>query len=162
MIDLYPSPVKHQNSFGDLPTHSECKFQCRPAIIAKLIELYPESCDNAVFEEVIPNVDTYNFHEFSSLLKIMYTFKPMSLYRRLGYVLDIDCRRRVLHLLPRHAFTPTHDVDYQDLNWQPRAAMMMILSQMKIHQSSREHQQEGSSTSIVVDILLREDSSGNK
>jgi hypothetical protein len=43
-----------------------------------------------------------------------------------------EYRRRILNLLPHHVFTPAHKSDYRDLNWQPRAAMMMLLSQMKI------------------------------
>jgi hypothetical protein len=43
-------------------------------------------------------------------------------------------RRRILHLLPRQVFTPTHDADYRDLNRKPRTAMIMFLLQMKIQQ----------------------------
>jgi hypothetical protein len=44
---------------------------------------------------------------------------------------DPTYRRRILHLLPRHVFTPTHDADSRDLNWKPRSALVMLLTQMK-------------------------------
>jgi hypothetical protein len=44
MIEEYPGALYHRNSKNErLPLHIECHHQCRPIIIAKCIELYPES-----------------------------------------------------------------------------------------------------------------------
>jgi hypothetical protein len=43
MIDKYPAGLQHRSSDGCLPLHVECMGQCRSSIVAKCIELYPES-----------------------------------------------------------------------------------------------------------------------
>jgi hypothetical protein len=43
MIHHYPLKLQCRDANGDLPIHLECKNQCRSSIIAKCIELYPES-----------------------------------------------------------------------------------------------------------------------
>jgi ankyrin repeat protein len=44
-IAKYSTALQHPNQAGQLPLHIECKNQCRPAIIARCIELYPESME---------------------------------------------------------------------------------------------------------------------
>jgi ankyrin repeat protein len=141
MIEKYPAALKQRKFNGwlktYLPLHVECENQCRSPIISKCISRYPESLDDVAVSLIFQKVNQENFHEYSSLLSMVLTARPMSLYHR-GSSSSHDMRddpyyrRRILHLLPRHVYTPTHDADYQDLNGQPRAAMMMLLSQMKI------------------------------
>jgi hypothetical protein len=94
-------------------------------------------------------VNKGNFLTYAPALSVIFTARPMSLYDReasLKYDIrdDPHNRRRILNLLPRHVFTPIYDTDYRDLNWKLRAAMLMLLSQMKIQQhnlvaGSKEH-----------------------
>jgi ankyrin repeat protein len=43
MIDAYPAALKHQNRYGELPIHAECRYRSRSSIISKCIDLFPES-----------------------------------------------------------------------------------------------------------------------
>jgi ankyrin repeat protein len=140
MIEKYPAALQHRDRYGDLPLHIECKNQCRSSIISKCIELYSELVDDDIICSIFDKINEHNYHGgsgYRSVVMMVVTIRPMSLYRRRApRINDIrtnpDYRRRILNLLPRHVFTPRHESDYRDLNWQPRAAMMMLLSQMKI------------------------------
>jgi hypothetical protein len=139
MIEKYPAALQHYNSDGYLPLHIECHHLCRSAIISKCIGLHPEAFDDRAIANVIRKLDKRNFHQYSSVLSIIFTAYPMGLYDYPIYIRDdirndAYTRRRILNLLPRHVFTPTHDADYRHLNWQPRAAMILLLSQIKIQQ----------------------------
>jgi hypothetical protein len=154
MIDKYPAALQHRGRFNQLPLRLECDYQCRTVIIAKCIELYPQAFDDNTF--ILKRIDKSNFKAYAYLLAIIFTASPMSLYRhnyaRNEIRADPYYRRRILYLLPRHVFTPVHDADYRDLNWHPRAVMMMLLSQMKIQ--SRQQQQISPSNGNAVDSLL--------
>jgi hypothetical protein len=139
MIEKYPAALKHCDKHSHFPIHFECNYQCRASIISKCIELYPESLNDSIIVIIIKKINKCNLNILSSALSIVFTARPMGLY------IDDSCtkddirkqpyfRRRILHLLPHHVFTPTHDADYRHLNWQPRVAMIMLLSQMKIQQ----------------------------
>jgi hypothetical protein len=151
IIEKYPAALKCLGSDELPPLHLECINQCRSPIILKCMELYPDALDYEVIHYVMEKIDKNNFHEYISVFTVIFTALPMSLsdwcdghgdvlllYSLRGDESDIradpDCRRRILHLLPHHVFTPVHDADYQDLNWKPRAAMMILLS--LIHQPS--------------------------
>jgi hypothetical protein len=146
MIDKYPAALERRDFDGYFPVHIECKVLCRSAIISKCIELYPQAFDEFVIRLVIMKVNHHkNFRHYAPVLSLVFTGRPMSLYTHHANLKeDIrklpDTRRRILNLLPRRVFTPTHESDYRDLNWQPRAAMMMLLSQMKIQLHSRQQQ----------------------
>jgi hypothetical protein len=43
IIEAYPAALQHENIHGYLPVHVESLHECRASIIAKCIELYPES-----------------------------------------------------------------------------------------------------------------------
>jgi hypothetical protein len=43
LIKIYPAALKRQDKFGNLPIHFECYRGCRHWIIARCIQLYPES-----------------------------------------------------------------------------------------------------------------------
>jgi ankyrin repeat protein len=144
VIEKYPTALQRWNNDGYLPLHIECKAQCRPAIISKCIQLYPQALDNQAISFVIYHICRTRsmkflykkFSHYSTVVSIIFTSRPMSLYDPDTYVRDdirinFSYRRRILHLLPRHVFTPTHESDYRYLNWRPRAAMMILLSQMK-------------------------------
>jgi ankyrin repeat protein len=142
MINKYPEALQHRDRDGNLPLHLECRHQCRALIVSKCIELYPGSLNTLAFSYVMKKVNKSNLHTHVSVLSIIFTARPMSVYDRDTYAEDDiraepDYRRRILNLLPRHVFTLTHDVDYRDLNWKPRAAMMMLLSQILIQHSSK-------------------------
>jgi hypothetical protein len=151
MIEKYPAALRHESTHGYLPIHIECSDRCRPSIVSKCVELYPEAFDDrSVIIMIMRNVNRNNFSSFVSTLSTVFATRPMSLYQRDYMNLDEDIRdivnpryrRRILQLLPRHVFTPRHDADYRDLNWQPRTAMMMLLSQVKIkiqQQSKYKH-----------------------
>jgi ankyrin repeat protein len=142
MIEKYPDSLRHQDEDGFLPLHYECDRQCRPSIIMRCIELYPESVDDDMICLVFDKINEHNYHGgsgYRSVVTMVVTICPMSLYCPLASnINDIranpDYCRQILNLLPRHVFTIRHESDYRDLNWQPRAAMMMLLSQMKIKQ----------------------------
>jgi ankyrin repeat protein len=142
MIERYPAALQHIDKLGNLPLHIECYKQCRPSIIMRCIELYPESVDDEIISLIFYKINEHNYHRgsgYRSVVTMVVTIRPMSLYRPCASnINDIrtnpDYRRQILNLLPRHVFTPRHESDYLDLNWQPRAAMMMLLSQMKIQQ----------------------------
>jgi hypothetical protein len=145
MIEKYPAALKHRDVNGNLPIHVECEKLFRSAIISKCIELYPESLADRVINLITNKVNQSDFHLFSSILSIIFTFRPLLLYnflidlhRNSDIRLNSTNRCRILNLLPRHVFTQTHDADHRDLNWQSRVAMMMLLSQMKIQQQSEE------------------------
>jgi ankyrin repeat protein len=142
MIEKYPAALEHRGRRGQLAIHIERNRLCRESIISKCIELYPETFDNDVMVAILEKINKHSFPRYASVLSIMFTARPMSLYNHQPYVRnDIrkvpGCRRTILELLPRRVFTPTHDADYRDLNWQPRAAILMLFSQMKIKQQSR-------------------------
>jgi hypothetical protein len=124
------------------PIHFECFFHCRLSIVSKCIELCPESLDSNVFVIMCEKVNKKNFHELANVLSIIFTARPMRLYDQNTYTegdirLKTAHRRRILNnLLPRHVFTPLHESDYRDLNWQSRAAMITLLSQIKAQQGS--------------------------
>jgi hypothetical protein len=92
---------------------------------------------------------------FIVALSIISTAYPMSLYNpNTNIKPDIRynpyCRRQLLNNLhPRDLFDPTHEACYGDLNWKPRAAMMMLLSQMKM-----KIKQQGSSHGFTNETLL--------
>jgi hypothetical protein len=124
MIEKFPAALNHRRNDGKLPLHLECSYQCRSSVISKLIELYPESLDIKVISIIIEKVDKSNFHTFAKILSIIFTSLPMTLYDRhkFAYIYirndiraDPCYRHRILNLLPRHVFTPTH---HEDLNWQ--------------------------------------------
>jgi ankyrin repeat protein len=136
MMEKYPAALQH--FCGDyLPLHIECGTQCRAVIISKHIEIYPESLDENAIDLIISKIDKTNFNRYTSVLSIVFTARPMSLYNHDPSIkhdirFDSTYRRRILNLLPLRVLTPIHYADYRDLNWQPRAAMMMFLSQMQI------------------------------
>jgi hypothetical protein len=142
MIEKYPEAIQHRGRLGFLPLHFECNQRCRPSIIMRCIELYPESVDDGIIDSVLDKINEHNYHRgsgYRSVDTMIFTIRPMSLYQlRPSNINDIrtnpDYRRQILNLLPRHVVTHQHELDYRDLNWQPRAAMMMLLSQMKIQQ----------------------------
>jgi hypothetical protein len=161
MIEKYPAALQHRRFDLYLPIHIECSNRCRSAIISKGVELFPESLNdmtiNLIVEIFADKMKYKILCKHCVALSIIFTARPMSLYRELSKpVNDIrrepHIRRRILHLLPRHVFTPKHESDYRDLNWQSRAAMMAILSQVKIQQQ----QQQGSSLerNINTDVYI--------
>jgi hypothetical protein len=144
MMEKYPAALQHRDRTGNLPVHIECQLKRRSPILSKFAELYPEAiCDWAVIS-MLRSLNTNDFETSVHALSIIFAVYPVSLYNLYPYFRFNDIRmnpyyrRRILQLLPRHVFTPLHDEDYQDLNWQPRAAMITLLSQIKIQQQSRE------------------------
>jgi ankyrin repeat protein len=136
LIEKYPEALNYPYR-GYFPLHMECHSRCRSSIISKCIELYPGILDDKAVVIIIAKVNKGNFLTYAPALLVIFAARPMSLYDReasLKYDIRVDprYRRRMLKLLPRHVFTPTHESDYRDLNWQPRAAMTMLLSQMQI------------------------------
>jgi hypothetical protein len=141
MIEKYPLQLQHKNSYGEVPIHIECQYQCRSTIISKCVQVYPLAVDEKVVTTVVKRITQENFHHYQSALSIVFTARPDYLY---GDNDDIRAnryyRRRILNLLPRHVFTPTHEADYRDLNWQPRYAMMMLLVQLQIHVNQQQQE----------------------
>jgi ankyrin repeat protein len=138
MIKKYPAALQHRNNNEDSPVHIECKYRHRLHLIATCITLYPESLNERTIDIMIQYycIDRDDYIRLS-VLAIIFTARPTSSYKSDRYQgkyirSNPDYRRRILHLLPRHVFTPTNEFDYRDLNWKPRSAMMMFLSQMKM------------------------------
>jgi hypothetical protein len=154
VIEKYPAAVNRVVCDNCLPIHIEYLRQNRAIIVSKCIQLYPERLDDVSIAVVIRKINECNFHSYASVLLVVFTHLRMSLYHREVFNVDdirksATTRRRILHLLPRHVFTPTHESDYRDLNWKCRVAMIMLLTQMKriMQQQSRHHQQISSSNS---------------
>jgi hypothetical protein len=154
MMEKYPAILKHRSYHG-LPLHIECEFQSRPAIILKCIELYPEALDyNMISYLLNRKVIVSDFHRYADVLIAIFTAHPMSFYDndndlRSDVRSDPCYRRRTLNLLPHHIFSPRHESDYRDLNWQPRAAMMMLLLQIKVHPQQQCRRIESNNDVIV-------------
>jgi hypothetical protein len=138
LIETNPAVLKLRSNHNQLPIHLEGVKQCRPMVLSKCIELYPESVDDRTILVVMQHVDKDNFPQYITVLSIAFTLHPTSFYDYLTYLREGDVRadpcirRRILNLLPRHTFTPTHETDYHDLNWRPRSAIMKLLLQIKI------------------------------
>jgi hypothetical protein len=137
MIEKYPAAVGHK--IGSIfPILIECISYCRPPVIIKCIELYPETLNDSALMLILKKINQTDFRNYLSVISIVLTVRPESLYLRDAFVendirKDPYIRREMLNnMLPRHIFTPEHDIDYRDLNWQPRAAIMMLLSQVKM------------------------------
>jgi hypothetical protein len=137
MIEKYPALEYHDD--GYLPLHLECLYQYRAIIILKCIELYPEGLDNRCILLTMKKIDDNNFPRYKFVLSIIFTHCPSGVYDRNNYrylFRDIRenplYRRRILHMLLCHVFTPTHESDHRDLNWQSRETMVMLLLQMKM------------------------------
>jgi hypothetical protein len=152
MIEKYPASLNHYNNAYCQPLQIECRYRCRSSIILTAVELCPESLNGLTISYIVEKIykNKSNFH-LLSLLSIVFTASPMSLYHHYAYttidvMLGPTYRRRVLNLLSRHVFTSTHESDYRDLNWQPRAAMMTLLSQMKIQRGSSSIRSECSNS----------------
>jgi hypothetical protein len=136
MIEKFPIALLHRNIYTNFPTHMECRSRCRPHIISKCFELQPESVDGKAISLMSTKINKNNFRAYASVLSIIFTARPMAMYYRNLYP-DYDIaddpyyRRRILSLMPRHVFTPIHRIDYRNLNLQSRAAMIMLMSQMR-------------------------------
>jgi hypothetical protein len=50
-MDNYPATLRHRDAYNRLPIHIECKKQCRTAVLAKRIDLYPESLGEVATSE---------------------------------------------------------------------------------------------------------------
>jgi hypothetical protein len=149
IIDKYPGALKHRGNYGHLPYTFEHWYHFRPSILLKCIELYPESAgDNFEIFHIIRKLDKSNFHQYADVISVIIANNPWSAYFCGGH--DPYIHRRILNnIVPRHVFALTGDEDYRDLNWQVRAAMIMLLSQMKIQQLQKQQsrQQKGTPSS---------------
>jgi hypothetical protein len=142
MIEKYPAALYQRFRSYTLPIHIEFKNRCRAVIIAKSIELYPQTLDEQLIALINEKVELSNFHEFASALAVVFSQRPMMLYnyralRSYDIRGDPCIRRRILLQLPQQALTPKHHQDYRNLNWQSRAATITLLSKMRTkHQHS--------------------------
>jgi hypothetical protein len=143
MIEKYPAALQRRTDRFELPIDVECTYKCRPAVLVKCIELYPELFDNPrmsnpIIRKFIARVNKENFNSYSSVITKFFTCSPMSVYDRELYFHG-DIRddpyyfRRILNMLPRQTIStsPTLESDYRDLNWKSRATTMMLLSKIK-------------------------------
>jgi ankyrin repeat protein len=145
MIERHPVALKHQNHYHSLPLHIESKNRCRSVILRKCIELYPEGLDDKALTLIIPKIyaSKDSFQEYLPVSSLIYAARPASLYDRQIFMYikedirdDPYYRRRILNLLPLNVFTPTHEANYRELNWQPRCAMIMLLSRIQRTETS--------------------------
>jgi ankyrin repeat protein len=160
MIEMYPKALRIRGTHNNIPIDIECMNQCRASVISKFIELDPEFLNDYTTAMIVRKMNKSNFRRYVSSLAVVFTARPMSLYAP-AYACkdarnDPAIRRRILHLLPHHVITPIHDADYRDLNWQPRVAMMMLLSQIR----QRSGHQGSQTAAILLDKLLRVGSGG--
>jgi hypothetical protein len=157
LIEKYPTALQYRDCYHYFPFHIECKTQCREPILSYCIKLYPEALDDRAIRNFMNKVNKNNFQTYSSVILTIFTMRSTSIsiydldYNLPRHIrLDADLRRRIFNLLAHHLVTPIHEVDYRDLNWQPRAAMMMLLSQIQIQQQ----QQRGSSSKRSMNTSL--------
>jgi ankyrin repeat protein len=54
MMEKYPAALQYIDDYDNLPLHVECKMQCKPLIISKCIELYPEALSKANKKGYLP------------------------------------------------------------------------------------------------------------
>jgi ankyrin repeat protein len=147
VLEKYPQALQHRGDDGFLPFYIECSKRARPAILMKCLRHHPEALNDDTVFLIMTHINKRNYREYASVLSIIFTAYPMSLYEFPETYLEDDIRkypymrRKILNLLPRFVFTASHESDYRDLNWQPRAAIMMLLSQMMIQQRSRRQQE---------------------
>jgi hypothetical protein len=163
MIEKYPAALQHEVHFDNkLPIGIECSHPCRLPIISKCMELYPEGLNRHAITMILSKVNKSDFRSFYPILSIVFTADPMRLYpdpffgfRVHDIIHDPYHRLPIFNLLPRHVFTPRHELDYRYLNWQPRAAMMMLLSQMKIQQQTSSLSHVGKLDESLIDTRPR-------
>jgi hypothetical protein len=142
MIKKYPAALKHYDSNGILPIHIECDRKCRSSVLSKCVRLFPETLDDKVITKVINKVGENSCSEHGKSFMVVIAHRPMSLYQPYNNIRDDirknpTFRRKVLTELlrcPSKFCFSTHEADYRELNWQPRAAMITLLSQMKTQQ----------------------------
>jgi hypothetical protein len=119
----------------ELPIHLEFAYRSRPSIIKKCIEIHPASANQRSVTRILSNIHNRNVSVGYSGLSLVFAANPSSLYDRGSNEDDLRhnpyFRRRILSLLPRHVFSPIHDADFAELNWQPRGAMLLFLSQIR-------------------------------
>jgi len=134
MMEKYPAALQHRNQNTDLPLHIECENQCRSAIILRCIELYPEALDDKAILAMTSKLDMHTFPSYAPLLSSVFTAYPTWLYHTVTNITrNAVLYRKVFNLLPAHVFEAhaSLDANYRHMNWQPRAAIIMLLA--KIH-----------------------------
>lgn len=136
LINAYPEALIKEDHNDNFPHHIECLMRCRPSILMKCIELYPDSFGNKSISMIGLKVNRSNFHEYSSILSMIFTIRPECLYQDSIYASDARkdpyFRRSVLNLLPRHVFTLNHLTDFRNLNWQARSSLIFLLSMLQL------------------------------
>jgi hypothetical protein len=138
LIEKYPASVYHRNKDGDLPIHIECKNQCRPILISKLIALYPASISirNSA-DLMIPRMITLarvnpsNVHRRAESFCLLSSSDPPE--DRL--VIDLPsmqdpCRRVILNSIPTSILFSTQLLLCHDLNWQARSPLLHLFLQI--------------------------------
>jgi hypothetical protein len=164
LFDRYPLALGYQNGYHSFPLHQECAYRCRPPVILKYMELCPKAFDEKAMIVIMTKVNKRNFRAYAATLSIIFAASPMSLYptnpSRTDKRLDPYYRRRILHLLPRHVFTATHELDYRDLNWQSRTVMMILLSRLK--RGSKRHGALPANYAAPVQLVDVEDNDASR
>jgi hypothetical protein len=160
MIEKYPQALKLKNHSSwrstdlDLPIHIECYMQCRPAVLSKCIELYPQSLNISDADGNIPWIVALNkmylfsydsVYELRKSLLVLLLANPACLYQPLDdpvidkhpMMQDAGCRRLILNLPPSCLLSMEHKQAYHDLNWQPRSSLLHLWLQIRL-KSDRE------------------------
>jgi hypothetical protein len=126
MIEKYPAALRHQNGLGYFPLYIECNFQCRPVILSRCIELYPQALAKADERKCLPLHIILSRHRSSlDIALVMIKKCPESLrqayeYQRLPLHLECiyQCRPSIIskciELCPESVYQP--DL-YDDIPW---------------------------------------------
>jgi hypothetical protein len=144
VIEKYPAALRHQqNKLFQLPLHVECGNQCRPAIVSKCIELYPESLVMADSRGYLPfhaslDPQRSNARRASSILHLLLAAHPTAFYYpphdpvidKLDAIKSPDLRRKIFNLHPSCLSSIAHVQSYHDLNWQSRFSLLQLWLQI--------------------------------
>jgi hypothetical protein len=155
MIEKYPAASQHQNKFGELPLHIECKHQCRSSIISKCIELYPEALSktDAVSDESLPlHIVLANTSSSIDDALMMIDKYPAALQHQSNYVylpLHIECMTqcrsaiisKIIELYPEALAVPENDEELplHALLKNENSSIDMALMMMKKYPAALQH-----------------------
>jgi hypothetical protein len=146
VVDQGPAAVRHHDNYGNLPIWVECYCQARYPVVAKCIELYPQSLMLKNCKRQIPwSILTWfqirvrserNYSALQAVLKLIVTTCPEIYYcpwERLDPCLwTSDLRRMIFSLHPICRSSPKHLREYRDMNYTHRAVLLYLSLRVRI------------------------------
>jgi hypothetical protein len=172
LIHKCTAAVRLPTSRDYLPLHFECDKLCRPTIISKLIELYPEAlsmCNksgNIPWTLALQKTDCIPYiYQRRKSLTILLSAYPSAFYHpphdpivnKLAMMRHRTCRRMILNLFPSCLSSAAHLQSYHDLNWQSSCSLLHLWLQIRMkHRRSHFAFLERSSKQKIKDRSARQ------